>query len=247
MKLAEISANIKPRTKILVKGQVNFSRIANKIAGEELERANKYTKFPSKDPYYKLTVEIVEATPTDALIFDKADQSETYLAAYVGSRFYASNKEENRGKTFFTALSKGTEIRVYKKDEQGKLHRVNLNGNELGTGVNVELELNFFETAYGAGVGLNAVVICDKEIRVYEGGYGVKGYEVADDTISLPARAAQAKPDVASADGVKDETPVADSTAAAGGVEVDQDPVGSTSAPSNAAFDELLKQFKANG
>ena len=167
MKLSEISANIKPRTKILVRGQVSFSRIANKIDGEELARANTFTKFPSKDPYFKMTIEITDPNPTDALIFDKADESETYLAAYVGSRFYASKKEDAKGKTFFACQSKGTEIRVYQKDAEGKLHKVDLNGNELATGVNVELELNFFETKFGAGTGLNAVVICDKDIKVY--------------------------------------------------------------------------------
>ena len=244
MKLAEISANIKPRTKILVKGQVSFSRIANKIAGDELDRANQFTKFPSKDPYFKMTIEITEANVQDALIFDKNDQSETYLAAYVGSRFYASKKDELRGKTFFTCQSKGQEIRTYQKDAEGKLHRVDLNGNELDSGVNVELELNFFETKFGAGVGLNSVVICDKQIRVYEGSSGVKGYEVADDTITLPARASRNAADVATAEGVAEETPVAD---VASQVEVDPDPVGSSNAPSNSAFDALLAQFKANG
>lgn len=244
MKLSEISANIKPRTKILVRGKVDFSRIANKIAGEELERANTFTKYPSKDPYFKMTIEITDADPKDALIFDKSDQSETYLAAYVGSRFYTSKKEENRGKTYFSCQSKGQEIRVYKKDDQGKLHRVELNGNELASGVNVELELNYFETKFGAGTGLNSVVVCDPEIRVYEGSYGVKGYEVADDTISLPARPMRAAADVATANGVNEETPVSD---VASEVETEAEPVGSSSAPSNSAFDALLAQFKANG
>lgn len=246
MKLNEISSNIKGRTRILVKGQVNFSRIANKIAGDELERANKFTKFPSKDPYYKLTIEIVEPNVQDALVFDKADQSETYLAAYIGSRFYASKKEEYKGRTFFTALSRGSEVRIYQKDAQGKLHKVDLNGNELATGVNVEVELNFFEGKFGAGVGMNAVVICDQEIKLYEGNFGVKGYEVADDTITMPARANRTgnAADVATADGVADETPVSD---VAAGVEVESEPVGTTSAPSNSAFDALLAQFKANG
>lgn len=244
MKLSEISANIKPRTKILVRGQVSFSRIANKIDGEELARANTFTKFPSKDPYFKMTIEITDPNPTDALIFDKADESETYLAAYVGSRFYASKKEDAKGKTFFACQSKGTEIHVYQKDAEGKLHKVALNGNELATGVNVELELNFFETKFGAGTGLNAVVICDKDIKVYEGSYGVKGYEVADDAvISLPAKPSRNAADVATAEGIADETPVSDVAPA-----VDEDAaVGSTTAPSNSAFEQLLAQFKTNG
>lgn len=241
MKLSEISSNIKPRTKVLVKGQVNFSRIAAKIEGEELKRANEFTKFPSKEGYFKMTVEIVEKNAPDAVVFDKNDPSEQYLAAYIASRFYASKKEENQGKTFFTCMSKGSEIRVYQKGDDGKLHRVNLNGNELAQGVNVELELNYFETKYGSGVGLNAVVICDKEIRIYEGGAGVKGYDVAEDTISLPARPARAAADVATADGVADETPVSDTQSA---VETDPEPVGTSTAPGNSTFEALLAQFK---
>lgn len=239
MKLSEISDNIKPRTKILVRGQVTFSRISNKIDGDELERANRFTKFPSKDPYFKMTIEIMDADPKDAVIFDRADSSETYLAAYVGSRFYASKKEEQKGKTYFTCQSKGSEIRVYKKDDDGKLHKVELNGNELASGVNVELELNYFETKFGAGTGLNAVVICDKEIKIYEGGAGVKGYEIADDTISLPARPNRVAADVATAAGVTEETPVSDVAA-----EVEE-PIGRSTAGDNSTFEALLNQFKA--
>lgn len=239
MKLSEISNNIKPRTKILVRGQVTFSRISNKIDGDELERANRFTKFPSKDPYFKMTIEIMDADPKDAVIFDRADSSETYLAAYVGSRFYASKKEEQKGKTYFTCQSKGSEIRVYKKDDDGKLHKVELNGNELASGVNVELELNYFETKFGAGTGLNAVVICDKEIKIYEGGAGVKGYEIADDTISLPARPNRVAADVATAAGVTEETPVSDVAA-----EVEE-PIGRSTAGDNSTFEALLNQFKA--
>ena len=242
MKLNEISSKIKPRTKVLVKGIVEFSHIATKIAGEELERANQFTKFPSKDPYFKMSIQIVEPNYQDAFVFDKADESETYLAAYLGSRVYESKKEENAGKKYFSAISKGNEIRVYKKDSEGKLHKVELNGNELAPGSAVELELNFFETKFGAGVGLNAVVIADAEIKVFEGANGVKGYETASDTISLPARQAKIVNDAATADGVADETPVSD---VASEVEVDEDPVGSTAAPSNSTFDNLLEQFKA--
>lgn len=48
MKLSEVSSRIKPRTRVIMHGRVSFSRIASKIAGEELERANQYTKFPLK-------------------------------------------------------------------------------------------------------------------------------------------------------------------------------------------------------
>lgn len=244
VKLQDISDKIVPRTKVLVKGKVDYSHIATKISGEELERANQFTKFPSKDPYFKMSIEITESDPSKAIVFDPANESEVYLAAYLGGRIYQSKKEENNGKNYFSATSKGNEIRTYKKDAEGKLHKVNLNGNELAQGSEVELELNYFETKFGAGVGLNAVVICDAEIKVYEGNDGVKGYEVADDNIDLPARATRVVDDgdADAAAAAMEETPEANA-----GVAVEEEPVGSTSAPSNATFDALLAQFKSGG
>lgn len=54
----------------------------------------------------------------------------------------------------------------------------------------------------------------------------------------------RAAADVATANGVNEETPVSDVAAE---VETEPEPVGSSSAPSNNAFDALLAQFKANG
>lgn len=241
MKLNEISSKIKNRTTLRVKGKIEYSHIATKIAGEELERANSYTKFPSKDPYYKVSIQVMEPNIQDAFIFDKGDESATYLAAYLASRVYESKKDENKGKKFLSLISKGNEVRCFKKDADNKLHRVNLNGNELAQGLDVEIEVVFFETKFGAGVGINAVIITASEIKTYEGSFGVKGYEMADDTISLPARQTAVVNDVASANGVADETPVSD---VATEVETDEEPVGSTSAPSNESFDALLAQFK---
>lgn len=244
MKLSEVSAQIKNRTKVIVRGQVEYSHIATKIAGEELARANSFTKFPSKDPYFKMSLQLTDANIQDAIRFDKNDQSETVLAAYIASRVYESKKEENKGKKFFSATSKGDEIRVYHKSPvDGKLHKVAINGNELAPGSNVELELNYFESKFGPGVGLNAVIIVDEQIKVFEGANNVKGYEVAEDTISLAPRANKVVDDVAAASDAN-ETPVSDVQSE---VEVDSEPIGSTSAPSNSAFDDLLAQFKAGG
>jgi hypothetical protein len=245
MKLTEVSKDIKNRTKVLVTGVVDYSHIASKIDGDELKRANEYTNYPSKDPYYKMTIQITETDYTKAFAYDANDQSELTLAAYLGSKVYQSKKEENQGKNYFSAISKGNEVRVFKKGEDGKAHRVQLNGNELAPGSKVQLELQFFETQYGAGVGLNSVVILDSEIKVFEGNNSVKGYETADDTISLPKREIKVVEDVVT-NSDSNETPVSDATASkTQAPEVDENPVGSTTAASNATFDDLLKQFKA--
>lgn len=244
MKLNEIASKMKNKTTIRVRGLIDYSHIATKIDGEELARANTYTKFPSNTPYYKASIQITEASVTDAFIYDQQDESQTYLAAYAASRVYESKKEENAGKKFLSLTSKGNEIRVYKKDAENKLHKVELHGNELAQGSSVEIEIIYFETKMGSGVGINAVIICDPEIKVFEGNVGVKGYELADDTISLPARQTRVADDVATATGVPDETPVGD---ASSDVEVDNEPVGSTNAPSNDSFDALLAKFKSGG
>lgn len=242
MKLNEIASKIKNKTTLRIKGVVDYSHIASKIAGEELARANEYTKYPSKDPYYKMSIRITDSVIGDAFIFDKNDESATYLAAYLGSRVYQSKKEENRGKNYISLISKGNEIRTYKKDAEGKLHKVELNGNELASDLPIEIEVIYFETKFGSGVGINAVIITAPEIKTYEGNFGVKGYEIADDTISLPARQAKVVDDVATAPGAAEETPVAD---IASEVETEDEPVGSSSAPNNASFESLLAQFKA--
>ncbi len=240
MKLNEVSSKIKNKTKIFVNGVVSYSHIATKIAGAELDRANQYTNFPSKDPYFKMTIKVDGNDPKQYIEFDPGNESECYLAAYAGSRVYQSKKEENKGINYFTALSKGNEIRVYKLGEDGKLHKVALNGNELGDGCQVKLELQYFESKFGPGVGLNSVVIIG-DIKLFEGSNSVKGFDVADDTVTLPKREF-AQADIAQQDAVAEEMPVADN---ASEVEVDEEPVGSTTAEANTAFDQLLKEFKA--
>lgn len=243
MKLSEISSKIKNRTRIFINGTVDYSHITTKIDGEELKRANEFTNFPSKDPYYKLSIEVPSGNAQDCLEFNSADESETYLAAYAGSRIYTSKKAENAGKFYFSATSKGNEIRVYQIGQDGKLHKVALNGNELGAGCKVKIELQFFETKFGAGVGINSVII-DGPIKIYEGNNSVKGYDMADDTIALPSRSSSAPvtDDVATAAGVSEETPMSDGSSE---VAVDEEPIGSTNAESNTAFEDLLNKFRA--
>ena len=242
MKLSELK--ITSRETVRIKGWVDYSHISSKISGDELVRANQYTKFPSKDPYYKMTITLPVPDFTPAFIFDRSNDSATNLAAYLGDRVYQSKKDENKGKNFLSLISKGNEIRVYKKDSEGKLHKVNLNGNELAQGLEVEVEVIYFETKFGAGVGLNAVIITAPEIKVFEGSYGVKGYEMSDEEISLKPRQTRVVDDVATAGSAADETPVSDVAAE---VETEDEPVGSSSAPSNSNFESLLAQFKAGG
>lgn len=242
MKLNEVASKITPKTKVLINGIVDYCHIATKIDGDELKKANEYTDYPSKDPYYKITIQVLESDLKKNIEFDPANQSELTLAAFVASKIYASKKEEKKGKMFYSITSKGSEIRVFKKGDDGKLHKVNLNGNELGAGCKVQLEVNFYRSNNGfVGVGLNSVVILG-DIVTYDSNNTVKGYETAADVIDLAPRTPSIVNDMAAAE--EDNTPVtADVKEDKTAVEVDAEPVGSVAAPDNSTFDALLAEF----
>ena len=231
---------IKNKTKVKVAGKVDYCHIATKIDGDELKRANQYTQYPSKDPYYKITLTV---SGPDAFIFDKNDESAVKLAAFLASKkIYQSKKEEKKGINYFTATSKGNEIRVYKEVADGEIKKVNLNNNELGKGCEVEIELNYFEASNGPGIGLNAVVIKGDIIK-FEGNTGVEGYKQTEGSIDLEPRTAVMNDagDAADESMPDDVAPAED----AKDIEVDEAPIGSTSSANDEAFAAILQQFKS--
>lgn len=248
IKLQAVADQIEAKTKIFIKGVMDYSHIATKLDAKELAEANKYTKYAQTEGYYKATIKVASGLEDESkfdsrsvLEFDPSNKSELTLAAYVGSRIYPSKKEENKGNLYYSAISKGSEIRVYKEDAQGVLHRVNLNGNELGPN-NVKLELNFFRTSKGCGVGINSIVILDDEIKVYENTASVKGYDKEmGDSIDLPKRVRTVDDTVPENDEPEEE-PVA--TAEKKPVEVEDAPIGESAAANNDVFEALLNKFK---
>lgn len=174
--------NINNGTQVGVKGVVTYSHIATKLEGKALELANQNTKYPSAEGYYTMSIEVTEEPAMKALhVIDANDTSQVQLAEYCYAHIYASKKAENAGKKFFRANSKApTPPRVFKKDAEGKLQEIRLNGNELAAGTHVELIMNYFTTKFNPGVGLNAVIIEDAEIKLFTpSAPTIKGYEMS--------------------------------------------------------------------
>lgn len=214
-------------TQVGIKGVVSYSHIATKLEGKALELANQNTKFPSAEGYFTMSIEVTADPAMKALhITDVQDNSQVELAKYCYDHIYASKKAENTGKKFFRANSKApTPPRVFKKDVEGKLQEIKLNGNELAAGTNVELIMNYFTTKFNPGVGLNAVIIEDAEIKLFTpSAPAIKGYEMSS-APAIEMDRAQAAPAAPSAtdvatnavgdeDPVQEEafTPIADTT-----------------------------------
>jgi len=213
-------------TQVGVRGVVTYSHIATKLEGKALELANQNTKFPSAEGYYTMSIEVVENPAMKALhVTDAKDASQVELAKYCYEHIYASKKAENSGKMFFRANSKApTAPRVFKKDAEGKLQEIKLNGNELAAGTHVELIMNYFTTKLNPGVGLNAVIIEDAEIKLFTpSAPAIKGYEMSS-APAIEMDRAQAAPAAPAASDVganavgEDEvpeetfTPIADTT-----------------------------------
>lgn len=213
-------------TQVGVRGDVTYSHINTPLSGKALELANANTKFPSAEGYYTMSIEVTAEPAMKALhVTDANDASQVELAKYCYEHIYESKKPENAGRKFFRANSKApTPPRVFRKNADGKLQEIKLNGNELAAGTHVELIMNYFTTKLNPGVGLNAVIVEDAEIKLFTpSAPAIKGYEMSDEpAIEMDrAQAAPAAPsgnDVSTNavgdDDIPEETftPIADTT-----------------------------------
>lgn len=194
-------------TQVGVKGVVTYSHISTKLEGKALELANQSTKFPSAEGYYTMSIEVVADNAMQALhVTDAQDPSQVELAKYCYDHIYASKKAENAGKKFFRANSKApTAPRVFKYDAEGKLQEIKLNGNELAAGTKVEIIMNYYTTKFNPGVGINAIIVEDAEVKLFTpSAPAIKGFEMSSapaiemDRAQAPAQAPSAS-DVGSA------------------------------------------------
>lgn len=214
-KLADYQIN--NGTQVGIRGKVTYSHISSKLSGKALELANQNSKFPSTEGYYTISVEVEGKNASEVFVnLNTKDPSEMELAKYVFSHIFESKKEENAGKKFFRANSKAPNPpRVFTPGPDGKLIPVDLNGNELASGCEVTLIMNYFTTKYNPGVGLNAVIV--KDIQLFTpSAPRIKGYDVADPSQTIKCEPAQ---------GSTQAAPAADNVPAdgVGGEETDVD------------------------
>ena len=204
-------------TQVGVRGVVTFSHVTKKLEGKALEAANKNTKYPSTEGYYTMSVEIVENPVAKALrVLDVNDKSQVELANYCYDHIYESKKAENAGKKFFRANSKAPNPpRVFKYDKEGKLVELILDGKELAAGTKVQLIMNYFTTKFNPGVGLNAIIVEDDDIKFFEPSVPtIKGFEMSSAApIRVGADTTDVQPETVDSDQPAEEfVPIAETT-----------------------------------
>lgn len=154
-----ISTNqLKPGDTALVRGNLTYGRLINKIEGEELIKRNMKQKYPIKTPYTTASIcnaHVVAADPQNPTLFEQ----------WIQNGFYTSKAEGATGYSF-SANNKGNSTPwIGQEVNQGKVEQVYPEG-ELANGLEVTLALRVFATSQNNGVSLEGVIV-HEPIKLY--------------------------------------------------------------------------------
>lgn len=160
------AVELSPGEKVLVRGNVAYSRIASHIDGEELardmERRRRAGRPVIEKPYVTLSLSDARIVPKDPkTAHGLADMAGgmTLEEAYVEQNFYRSMKSTRPGMNF-TAISRSQSLpwlgelvppNVIHKDGPAK--------HELKPGTDVTAVMIIFQSRFGNGVGLDGVIV----------------------------------------------------------------------------------------
>ena len=149
---------------VKVNGKVLFSRIKEKIQGEDLENDKKRRAnlgmIPIEKPY--VTISIDNATVE---VKDKINNIMTDTEKYVQESLFKSNMKKANGLTY-TAINKTQNMPwVAITKEKGKLEHIDLKS-ELAPGLEVSLILRSYHTKFKNGISLEGVIV-NEPIRYY--------------------------------------------------------------------------------
>lgn len=159
--------------KIYVEGVTTFSRLAKHIEGEELEKDKKRKQQRGMviidKPYTTISIEDAKIRPQNPAALSLEEQ-------YVQERFYMKSKMDAAtntpvGNTYVYNINNKSPYLppVSQFDPATKVAKqVNLNGNELATGLKVLLCLSVYQskTWGGKGISLDGVIVMEP-IRYY--------------------------------------------------------------------------------
>lgn len=152
---------------IYVEGEVSFSRIARHIEGDELtkdmQRRQQRGMTPITQPYTSITVQnakIREITPGQLSVAEQ----------YIQERFYTSSNQGANGTKYYSSVNKSPflpNVSQYNPNDNSAA-QVNLNGNELASGLKVILCLSVYKPKnyHNNGVGLDGIIVMEP-IRYY--------------------------------------------------------------------------------
>lgn len=174
---------IPDNAQVYVTGIVDYSRIATRIEGAELDadNARKVAKGMRAidKPHTRLTV--------SQAVVNYADPAQPTIAEqYIESKFYTSPTHPEKG-ICFSAMNKSKNFpELYTRESIAStiLENIAADG-EIAIGTSVTLMLRFFSTNQNKGVSLDAVIINSKNVRWSSGNsvenhLAARGFQIAN-------------------------------------------------------------------
>lgn len=161
--------SIEPGTTVYIDGIVDYSRIASRIEGAELEadNAKKISRRmqPVDKPHTRLTVR--SATVAYEKGIDAAGNpiEPTLAEQFIAEKLYQSTLHPNKG-LCYTGMNKTKNLpEIYCRENSASkmLEPVEV-GNEIAVGTKVTLAMRFFATNQNNGVSLDAVIVNQKPV-----------------------------------------------------------------------------------
>lgn len=155
--------SIKAGSVVYVNGIVDFSRIATRIEGEELNEDNRRRIANGMRTVDKAHTRL--SISNAAIAYADATQP-TLAEKFISEKLYTSKKSPQKG-LCYTGFNKSKNMpEVYCRSNAASdtLEAVNLEG-ELSSGQSVTLVLRFFATKQNNGVSLDAVIVNNKPVK----------------------------------------------------------------------------------
>lgn len=163
--------DIVPHELVVVKGKLNFSRLAKQVAGDDLikddQRRVQRGMSPIGRPYTSATID-------QAVILPKVSGQLSITEQYLQNRFYTSKKTGGFGGMSYTAMNKSRNLPHIGLFNQatGQIDEIELE-RDLDSGLDVVLVMRSFAGKQGNnGVSLDWVII--PELRYYGGNGGIE-------------------------------------------------------------------------
>ena len=155
--------DLKPRTTVVVKGEVRFNRISSHIKDEELatynarrRQSNPKIRF-DMGPHTTITVSHPEIVPMEG-----GDQDQRTVEQYVSEKLFYHSKKYNETQASFQSRTKQLP-NVWERGEDGNFVQVNPVADDLTAGQNVFVVISTYESDNGKnGIGLNEVYVDGK-------------------------------------------------------------------------------------
>lgn len=177
--------SIPDNAQVYITGTVDYSHIATKIEGAELDadNARKVAKGMRAidKPHTRMTI-------SNAVINYGDPNNKTIAEQYVEEKMYTSPDHPEKG-TCFMALNKSKNYpELYSRENNisNVLENIVAEG-ELSVGTNVTLMVRFFSTKQNKGMSLDAVIVNAKNIRWNMGGNSAvangllaRGFQIAN-------------------------------------------------------------------